>query len=259
MTLAPGVVYLVGAGPGDAGLITVRGLDRLRAADVVLHDRLVASELLDEVRLGAEVIDVSKYPGFQMYTQPEINAILVDRAQRGLKVVRLKGGDPFVFGRGGEEVAACRAAGVRCVVVPGVSSALAVPAAAGIPLTHRGVGRSFVVLTAETDPVFGEAPVPFEALAAVDTVVLLMALRRLPQITEGLMLAGKPADTPAACIESGCTDQQRVIIATLADLAERVALAEARPPAVMVIGSVVGLALTGEDDDLVDWVASVAT
>jgi uroporphyrin-III C-methyltransferase len=243
MTAKVGTVYLVGAGPGDPGLITVRGLRALRAADVVLHDRLVAAELLAEVRAGAEVLDVSKYPGFQKYTQAEINALLVARARAGLCVVRLKGGDPFVFGRGGAELLACRAAGVACVVIPGVTSATAVPAAAGIPVTHRGIGRSFAVITGEIDRQFGEAENAYASLAQLDTIVLMMGLGRLAEFTDGLLDAGRAPDTPAACIESGWTAQERVVVGTLATIAERVSEARLRAPVVTVIGAVAEFAV----------------
>jgi len=146
----PGTVHLVGGGPGDPGLITSRGLDLLRSADIVVHDRLIGSELLREARTGAELVDVGKGPGLAPYSQAEINALLVEQARRGRTVVRLKGGDPFVFGRGSEEAAACREAGVPVYVVPGVTSAIAGLAAAGIPVTARGLARSFAVVTAHT-------------------------------------------------------------------------------------------------------------
>jgi uroporphyrin-III C-methyltransferase len=238
MTCNPGTVYLVGAGPGDPELITVRGRRVLRAADVVLHDRLVAPELLREVRADAEVIDVSKYPGFQRFTQAEIHEVLLDRALRGLHVVRLKGGDPFVFGRGSEEVEACRAAGVPVVVVPGVSAATAVPAAAGVPVTHRGLSRSFAVITAETDPALGAPSVPYESLAALDTVVVLMGVRRLPGFAAGLIAAGRSPDTPVACVEAGWTPQERVVTGTLETVVEIARAAGLRPPVTTVIGEV---------------------
>jgi uroporphyrin-III C-methyltransferase len=242
MPYTPGTVYLIGAGPGDPELITVRGLRILQAADVVLHDRLIPAELLDEARTDAEIIDVSKYPGFQRFTQYEINELLVDRAVRGLAVARLKGGDPFVFGRGAEEIIACQAAGVPVVVVPGVTSATAVPAAAGVPVTHRGVGRSFAVITAETDPELGESPIPYEALATLDTVIVLMGLRRLPDIAQGLLAAGRDPETPAVCIEAGWTNHQVTVADTLAGLADSVAAARLRPPVTIVIGDVAAFA-----------------
>jgi uroporphyrin-III C-methyltransferase len=247
MSQCLGTVYLIGAGPGDPGLITVRGLRALRAADVVVHDRLVARELLDEVRDGAEVIDVGKYPGFQRQPQAQINALLIDRAEQGLDVARLKGGDPFVFGRGAEEAAACQAAGVPVIVVPGVTSAGAVPAAAGIPLTHRGLARSYAVITGQTDPALGEADIPYAALVDIDTVVILMGRSNLEEITTGLVVAGRQANTPAACVEMGTTPQQRVVTGTLGTIAPLAAAAGLAAPVVTVVGEVVaqGVNLTG--------------
>lgn len=241
MSVACGTVYLIGAGPGEPDLITVRGLRALRRADVVVHDRLVAGELVDETRRGAEVIDVGKLPGFARRTQPEINSLLVDRAQAGLDVARLKGGDPFVFGRGGEEAQACAAAGVPCVVIPGVSSAHGVPAAAGIPATHRGLGRSYAVITGQTDPGLGQAEIPYAALAGIDTVIILMGRSNLGEITAGLMSAGRSPETPAACIEMGCTPQQRQVAGTLTDIAALANTQGLRAPVTTVVGEVVAL------------------
>lgn len=239
----PGTVYLVGAGPGDPELITVRGLRLLGRADMVLHDRLIAPELLDEVQPQAEIINVGKHPGFQRYTQDEINALLVDRARRGYTVVRLKGGDPFIFGRGSEEMLHCAQAGVPVVVVPGVSSAHGVPAAAGIPLTHRGLGRSYAVITGRTDPSLGQPDIPYEALAEIDTVVILMGRSNLDEIAKGLIAAGRSPGTPTACIEMGCTPKQRSVLATLATIAAAVDAGDLRAPVVTVVGDVVGLGM----------------
>jgi uroporphyrin-III C-methyltransferase len=237
----PGTVYLIGAGPGDAELITVRGLRVLQRADVVVHDRLVAPELLDEAQPEAEVIDVGKHPGFKRYTQQEINALLVDRARAGLDVVRLKGGDPFILGRGGEEAVHCARAGVPFVVVPGVSSAHAVPAAAGIPITHRGLARTYAVVTGQTDPQLGQADLPYESLAAIDTLIILMGRSNLEQIATNLIAAGRSGDSPAACIEMGWTPQQRTVTATLATIAAEADKAGLRAPAVTVVGEVAAL------------------
>lgn len=236
MTIRRGIVYLVGAGPGDPGLITVRGRELLRRADVVVHDRLIAATLLGEVRGGAEVVDVGKAPGAPRASQDQIHAILVDRAAKGLIVVRLKGGDPFVFGRGCEEVAVCRANGIECVVVPGVSSALAVPAAAGVSLTQRGLSRCFAVVTAETAT--GDDPVDFSKLVGVDTLVILMGRERLAEIARSLIRAGRDPETPAACIERGTTAAQRVVTGTLESIARRADEEELCAPIVTVIGEV---------------------
>jgi uroporphyrin-III C-methyltransferase len=236
-----GTVHLVGAGPGDPGLITARGLELLRRADVVVYDRLVGPELLREARSGAELVDAGKGVGHAALSQEEINALLVERARRGRSVLRLKGGDPFVFGRGSEELAACREAGVPAEVVPGVSSAIAGPAAAGIPVTARGVGRSFAVITAQQAGPEGGAP-DVAALAAVDTIVILMGREALGALTERLIAAGRDPDTPAACIQSATTPEQRVTFATLATIAAAAERDGLEAPVVTVIGQVVGLA-----------------
>jgi uroporphyrin-III C-methyltransferase len=235
MPRTSGAVHLVGAGPGDPGLITARGLDLLRRADVVVHDRLVGPELLHEARPGAELIDVGKGVGHAALSQEEINALLVERARRGQDVVRLKGGDPFVFGRGSEEVTACREAGVEVSVVPGVSSAIAAPAAAGIPVTARGVARSFAVVTAQQAD--GVGP-DIGALAGVDTIVVLMGRAALPRLTARLMAAGRAPDTPAACVQSATTAAQRIAVATLATIAEVAEREGLEAPMVTVIGEV---------------------
>ena len=247
-----GAVYLVGAGPGDPGLITVRGLERLRRADVVVHDRLAGPELLGAARPGAELVDVGKGAGHAPLAQEEINRLLVARARRGLDVVRLKGGDPFVFGRGSEEVAACRAARIRCEVIPGISSALAGPAAAGIPVTARGVARAFAVVTArhaggETDPA------PF---VGIDTLVLLMGRAGLARFAERLIAAGRHPDTPAACVQSATTPAQRVTVATLATIAAAAERDGLESPVVTVIGEVAAQAAAG--DGFAPWLELVA-
>ncbi|HKU61644.1 MAG TPA: uroporphyrinogen-III C-methyltransferase [Gemmatimonadales bacterium] len=238
---AVGAVHLVGAGPGDPELITVRGLDRLRRADVVVHDRLAGPELLAQARPDAELVDVGKGPGLAPLAQEEINRLLVARARRGLDVVRLKGGDPFVFGRGSEELAACRVAGIACEVIPGISSALAAPAAAGIPVTARGVARGFAVLTArhaggDTDPA------PF---AGIDTLVLLMGRAGLARFAERLIGAGRDPDTPAACVQSATTPAQRVTVATLGTIAAAADRDGLESPVVTVVGEVAALAAEG--------------
>ncbi len=238
MTQQRGIVYLVGGGPGDPGLITVRGLALLRAADVVVHDRLIGRELLAEIKPGAEVVYAGKTRGERRVSQAQIVALLVDRAKRGLMVTRLKGGDPFIFGRGYEELSACRDAGVECVVIPGVSSAYAGPLAAGIPITERRTVRSFAVVTGM---VAGESEVPaldYDALAHVDTLVILMGLMNLRNIARSLMEGGRDSATPAACIEWATTPEQRVTVASLdaiADAAQRDGL---KAPVVVVVGEV---------------------
>ncbi len=239
---ATGTVYLVGAGPGDPGLITARGLELLRAADLVVHDRLIGPELLLEVRTGAELVDVGKGRGHAALSQEVINQLLVDAARDGRTVVRLKGGDPFVFGRGSEELAACRELGIPCEVVPGVSSAIAGPAAAGIPVTARGVAHSFAVITGHrASPDAGDTA-ELRAFAAVDTLVLLMGRERLAGIAEQLILAGRDPATPAACIQSATTAEQRVTLATLGTIAEAADRDGLEAPVVTVIGAVAALA-----------------
>jgi uroporphyrinogen III methyltransferase/synthase len=232
----PGTVYIVGAGPGDPGLLTVRGQACLAAADVVLYDRLSAPELLSHCRPEAELIDVGKTPGRPELGQARIHELLVEHAHRGQHVVRLKGGDPYVFGRGAEEVSACRAAGVPCTVVPGVTSATAVPAAAGIPVTYRNMARSFAVVTGRADDRADLPPHDFQALARVDTLVVLMGRANLRQLTAALLAVGRAAETPAAAIASGTTPRQRTVVATLGTIADAVDQAELATPVVTVIG-----------------------
>jgi uroporphyrin-III C-methyltransferase len=225
-------VYLVGAGPGDPGLITVRGAQLLAAADVVVYDRLTTRPLLDLAPAAAEMIDVGKSAGRATVPQDEINAILVDRGRAGLVVVRLKGGDPFVFGRGGEEAAALMAAGVPFEVVPGVTSAIAVPAAAGIPVTMRDEAQGFTVVTGHEDPA-GEHEVDWRAIARTrGTIVILMGVTRIARISAELIAGGLPRDTPAACIRWGTTDRQEVLRTTLGALPD----AHLSSPSVIVIG-----------------------
>jgi uroporphyrinogen III methyltransferase/synthase len=250
-------VYLVGAGPGDPGLITVAGLERIRAADVIVYDRLVSPRLLEHAQSDAELIYVGKTPGGEVgngklevgnrktdesHDQEWINRTLVDQARLGRNVVRLKGGDPFVFGRGGEEAEALRAAGIEYEVLPGVTSAVAVPAYAGIPVTHRGVASSFAVITGHEDPEKSETAIDWAHLAkAVDTLVFLMGVRNLPDIVARLTENGKLAATPVAVIRWGTTPEQRTVTGTLADIAARVEEAGLKPPAIAVVGEVVRL------------------
>jgi uroporphyrin-III C-methyltransferase len=235
-----GCVALVGAGPGDPGLMTVRGLAILRKAQVVVYDRLIDPRLLDEAPPRALRVFVGKASGAHTLPQSEINALLVAHARCGRRVVRLKGGDPFVFGRGGEEVEALAAAGIPFEVVPGVSSAVAAPAAAGIPVTHRAVASSFAVVTGHEDDRRSFSRVDWTRLAtAVDTLVILMGLENLPRIARALCAAGRAADTPAAVIERGATTDQRV--GRLDTIAALVTAAGLRSPAVIVAGDVVAL------------------
>jgi uroporphyrin-III C-methyltransferase len=233
-----GRVVLVGAGPGDPELITVRGARALAESDVVVYDRLVAPALLDLAPPDAERIYVGKEPGRPSMPQREIERLLIDRAFGGAVVVRLKGGDPFVFGRGSEEVAACVGAGIPCEVVPGVSSAVAAPAAAGIPVTHRGVARSFAVVTGST--AHGDE-VDLSRVAGADTLVVLMAAGRLAQTCADLIAAGRSSDEPAAIVQWAWTPDQRSVIGTLADLPILAEAAGIGPPATLVVGSVAGL------------------
>ncbi|WP_423462385.1 uroporphyrinogen-III C-methyltransferase [Promicromonospora sp. MS192] len=230
----PGRVWLVGGGPGDPGLVTARGRAVLAQADVVVVDRLGPRALLRELAPEVEVIDVGKTSGNHPVPQHEINALLIQHAQAGRDVVRLKGGDPYVLGRGGEELAACRAAGLEVEVVPGVTSAVSVPAAAGIPVTHRGVARGFSVLTGHD----GAADVPG---GPDHTLVLLMGVTRLAETAAALVTRDRPADTPVAVIEDGYGPRQRVTTGTLATIAARAEAAGVLPPAVVVVGAVVRL------------------
>jgi uroporphyrinogen III methyltransferase/synthase len=238
----PGRAWLVGAGPGDPGLITVAGLERIREADVIVYDRLVSPRLLDHARPDAELIYMGKVAGEGAHDQGAINRLLVEKAGQGKRVVRLKGGDPYVFGRGGEEGQALREAGIPFEVVPGVTSAVAVPAYAGIPVTHRGVAASFAVVTGHEDPARDEPAVDWERLAtAVDTLVLLMGTKTLPEIIEKLVAAGRSPRTPAAIIRWGTTPEQQTVTGTLADIVRRAEEAGVTAPAITVIGEVVRL------------------
>lgn len=234
-----GKVFLVGAGPGDPGLLTLRGAEVLRAADVVVYDRLVSGEVLDLAPPWAERVYAGKAPGQAAIDQESINELLIERAIEGKRVVRLKGGDPFVFGRGGEEALTCARAGVAFEVVPGVSSAVAAPAFAGIPVTHRGVAASVAIVTASGS---GGRPVELERVAtAVDTLVVLMAAGRLADVCNSLIEAGRPARDPAAIVQWASTPKQRVVTSTLADLPQQAARAGIRAPATLVVGGVVNL------------------
>jgi uroporphyrin-III C-methyltransferase len=234
-----GKVYLVGAGPGDPGLLTVRGLELLRSAQVIVYDQLVNLLLLEEAPPSTHKIFVGKRPGAHCIAQEEINEVLIGYARLGHAVVRLKGGDPFVFGRGGEEAEALAEAGIAFEVVPGVSSAVAVPAYAGIPLTHRKFASSFAVVTGHQARQ-GHSRVDWSKLAtAVDTLVILMGVHNLPAITAKLVAHGRAPDTPVAVIHWGTTEAQQTVAGTLGDIVEKAAHIES--PAVIVVGQVVGL------------------
>ena len=239
----PGLVSLVGAGPGDPELITVRGLRRLECADAVLYDRLVHPALLQEAPPHAELVYVGKEPGREELSQEEIGRELVRRARRGERVVRLKGGDPFVFGRGFEEAIACTRAGVACEVVPGLSSALAGPAAAGIPLTHRGIASSFAVVTghAAGEEAVSHQPVDWRGFAEVDTLVILMGVGRLERIADELLRAGRPPETAVALVERATLPEQRELFTTLQRAAADAREAAIRAPALIVVGAAVAL------------------
>jgi uroporphyrinogen III methyltransferase/synthase len=237
-----GSVALVGAGPGDPGLMTVRGLTLLRRAEVVVYDRLVDPRLLDEAPLDALRIFAGKTSGAHVLSQARINALLVAHARRGRRVVRLKGGDPFVFGRGGEEAMALAQAGIAHEIVPGVSSAVAVPAYAGVPVTHREIASSFAVVTGHEDEDKAGERVDWERLAtAVDTLVILMGVQSLPRIAGALLAGGRRPDTPVALIRWGTTDSQQTLVGRLDAIAPLAAAARLAPPVVIVVGDVVAL------------------
>jgi uroporphyrin-III C-methyltransferase/precorrin-2 dehydrogenase/sirohydrochlorin ferrochelatase len=237
----PGVA-LVGGGPGDPELITVRGRRLLARADVVITDRLGPRDLLDQLAPHVEVIDASKIPYGRAMNQARINELLVDRVRAGRFVVRLKGGDPYVFGRGFEEVLACAEAGVPVTVVPGVTSAFAAPAVADVPVSHRGVAHEIVVVSGHVAPDDPRSLVDWPALGRLrGTLVLLMAVERIGAFAQALLEGGRPADTPVAVVQDATMRIQRSVRATLATVADVVRAAEISPPAVVVIGAVAGL------------------
>lgn len=234
-----GMVYLVGGGPGNPKLLTLRGVECLQSADVVVHDRLANSQLLSHAPGRAELIDVGKLPRHHPVPQEQINALLIEKAREGKIVVRLKGGDPFMFGRGGEEAQALVEAGIRFEIVPGVTSAVAVPAYAGIPVTQRGVANSVAFITghgADSSPL----NLNWRGLAeSVDTLVFLMGVKNLPLIVSSLAEGGCSPDMPVAVIERGTLPQQRVVTGTLEDIEEKAV--DVRPPSIIVVGNVVNL------------------
>ncbi|QCX75315.1 Siroheme synthase [Streptomyces sp. YIM 121038] len=244
-----GAVSLVGGGPGDPDLITVRGRRLLAEADVVIADRLGPRDLLAELPPHVEVIDAAKIPYGRFMAQEAINNALIEHAKQGRTVVRLKGGDPYVFGRGMEELQALAAAGIPCTVVPGISSSISVPSAAGIPVTHRGVAHEFTVVSGHVAPDDERSLVDWPALAKLrGTLVILMGVDKIGKIAEALTAHGKPADTPVALIQEGTTAAQRRVDATLATVADAVRTHEVKPPAVIVVGDVVAVAATGTAD-----------
>ena len=236
-------VVLVGGGPGDPELVTVAARRALSEADVVVADRLAPRELLSELSPDVELIDVAKLPRGRSAAQEEINRVIVERAKAGKRVVRFKGGDPFVFGRGFEEAIACAEAGVPYSVVPGLTSAISVPAVAGIPVTHRGVAHEFTVISGHLPPDHAESLVEWDAVARLrGTVVLLMAVQNLPVIAARLVSAGRDAGTPVAIVSEGTMPGERTLFSTLAEVAEDMEREQVRPPAVVVIGDVVAVA-----------------
>ncbi|MDQ0682636.1 uroporphyrin-III C-methyltransferase/precorrin-2 dehydrogenase/sirohydrochlorin ferrochelatase [Streptomyces achromogenes] len=240
-TRTPGVA-LVGGGPGDPDLITVRGRRLLAEADVVIADRLGPRDLLAELPPHVEVIDAAKIPYGRYMAQEAINNALIEHAKQGKSVVRLKGGDPYVFGRGMEELQALAEAGITCTVVPGISSSISVPGAAGIPVTHRGVAHEFTVVSGHVAPDDERSLVDWASLAKLTgTLVILMGVDKIGKIAEALVAHGKSPDTPLALVQEGTTAAQRRVDATLATVAETVRVQEVRPPAVVVIGPVVGV------------------
>lgn len=233
-------VALVGGGPGDPGLITVRGRQLLAQADVVVVDRLAPTSLLDGLAADVEIVDAAKIPYGRSMAQEDINSVLVERARQGKFVVRLKGGDSFLFGRGGEEAAACAAAGIPVIMVPGVTSALAAPGSAGIPVTHRGLAQDLHIVSAHVAPDDPRSTVDWVGLArAGGTIVVLMGVERIEAIADTLLCHGRSEDTPVAVVQEATLPGQRVVTGTLADIAVTARSARVRPPAVVIIGEVV--------------------
>ncbi len=240
------MIYLIGSGPGDPGLFTVKGVECMKRADVIVYDRLAPEALLAHARPEAERVYVGKKPGEPTMPQEEINALLVRLGREGKTIVRLKGGDPYVFGRGGEEALALVEVGLPFEVVPGVTSGIAAPAYAGIPVTHRGLSTSVAFVTGHEDPTKGEADVDWEELAnGAETLVLYMGVGRLRAISSGLIAAGRSPETPVACVRWGTRPDQEVVGGTLADIADKVEEVGLKPPAITVVGDVVSLRESG--------------
>ena len=237
-----GKVYLVGAGPGDPGLITIKGLECIEKADVIIYDYLASPSLLNHASANAEIIYVGKKGGDHTLSQDNINLLITEKAQKGLTVTRLKGGDPFIFGRGGEEVEALFNAGIPYEIVPGVTSAIAAPAYAGIPLTHRRFTSTLAFITGHEDPTKTESNINWGALAkGIGTMVFLMGVKNLPHITSRLVGHGMPPDTPVALIRWGTTPQQQTVVGTLSTIEKQVKAAGMKAPAIIVVGHVVSL------------------
>ncbi len=237
-----GTVYLVGAGPGDPGLITVKGLDALRRADVVVYDRLAPAELLANAREDAELISAAKAPGTVALTQTEINELLVERALLGQYVCRLKGGDPFVFGRGGEEAIALADAGVPFIVIPGITSAIGAAAYAGIPVTHRGIASSVTVVTGSEFEKSRKSGVDWQAIAKINgTIVILMGASRMGEIASELIACGRSPSEPTAAVHRGTSSNQQTVVGTLSDIDSKVKVAGLGAPIAMIVGDVVNL------------------
>ena len=239
--MVKGRVYIIGAGPGDPGLITIKGVRCLHEADVIVYDHLVSEEILLHKKPSAQLIYAGKKGGDHTLLQDEINTLLVKEASQGHIVARLKGGDPFIFGRGGEEAEFLASEGIPFEVVPGVTSAISVPAYAGIPLTHRGYTSTVTFVTGHEDPNKSRSDIDWQALAGMGTIVFLMGVKNLKQITENLIRHGKDAKTPAALIRWGSTADQKTMISTLGDIAERSEEEEILPPSLLVVGPVVNL------------------
>lgn len=236
-------VVLVGGGPGDPDLVTVAARRALGQADVVVTDRLAPRALLDELPADVELVDVTKLPRGRAASQEAINEVIVDRARQGKRVVRFKGGDNYVFGRGFEEVLACAEAGVPCTVIPGITSAISVPALAGIPVTHRGIAHDFTVISGHLPPDHPESLVEWDAVARLrGTVVLLMAVKNLPAIAAALMAGGRPSDTPVAVVCDGTMPTERTVWSSLGTVELDCEKGDVRPPAIVVVGDVVGVA-----------------
>jgi uroporphyrinogen III methyltransferase/synthase len=238
-----GIVYIVGAGPGDPGLITLKGLRYLMMADVVVYDRLVNPVLLHKARRDAELIYVGRDDKGGSIPQELINEILISRALSGKVVVRLKGGDPFVFGRGGEEMLALLRAGVKFEIVPGVTSGIAVPASVGIPLTFRGLSSSAVFLTGHEYLGKGKSSIDWRAVSKIDTIIIFMGLSNIEDIVSRLIENGLPADKPVAVIQNGTTEDQIAIFGKLKDICVKVREAEIKSPALIIVGDVVKLGM----------------
>lgn len=237
-----GMVFIVGSGPGSEGMLTQHAREIIDSAEVVLYDQLPGEEILSTLPAGAELIDCGKYGGNHILEQDEIEALIVDRARAGKRVVRLKGGDPFMFGRGGEELETIRRAGIEAELVPGITSAIAVPASVGIPLTHRRFASQVTIMTGHEDPTKPESALDWSLLArSRGTIVILMGVKNLGKIAGLLVENGRIGTTPVAIIERGFRADQRVTVGTLADIGERAVAVGVKPPAVIVIGEVVTL------------------